>query len=122
MNIDLNEVFYEDLNENVVVDLDSGSCESSTKGVVPRVGMVFGSWEEVDECFVKYGKQEGYCVFRAAGTKSRNHTKDTSNGWRNYIWKCEYAGQPNNQRTIDGKRVCVGSKGVVVSSRKTKKC
>ncbi|XP_057251697.1 protein FAR-RED IMPAIRED RESPONSE 1-like [Beta vulgaris subsp. vulgaris] len=111
--------------DNIVEECVSGSFTSNNtsnnKVDVPNVGMVFGTWDEIDECFVKYGKQEGFGVRRVGGGSSMQK-KEKVKVMRNYTWRCECEGEPDRKRTVDGKRLTVGKKGVDVSSRKTKKC
>ncbi|XP_057249335.1 protein FAR-RED IMPAIRED RESPONSE 1-like [Beta vulgaris subsp. vulgaris] len=111
--------------DNIVEECVSGSFTSNNtsnnKVDVPNVGMVFGTWDEIDECFVKYGKQEGFGVRRVGGGSSMQK-KEKVKVMRNYTWRCECEGEPDGKRTVDGKRLTVGKKGVDVSSRKTKKC
>uniref|UniRef100_A0A803LLT9 FAR1 domain-containing protein n=1 Tax=Chenopodium quinoa TaxID=63459 RepID=A0A803LLT9_CHEQI len=66
----------------------------------PTVGMVFDSWQKIDEYFRNYGKQEGFGVVRSCGAtigKGAN-AKDK----RNVTWTCECYGLPGRKRKKTG--------------------
>uniref|UniRef100_A0A803N8U4 FAR1 domain-containing protein n=1 Tax=Chenopodium quinoa TaxID=63459 RepID=A0A803N8U4_CHEQI len=66
----------------------------------PSVGMVFDSWQKIDEYFRNYGKQEGFGVVRSSGATIRKgeNAKDK----RNVTWTCECYGLPGRKRKKTG--------------------
>lgn len=58
-------------------DVDTMTSMSYNSPVAPSVGMVFGSWEDVEDCFSRYAKREGFAVIRV----SRNRRRDGVNEW-----------------------------------------
>lgn len=65
---------FEEAND---IDMEEvGTVVSNNKEVVgivvPTIGMIFGSWDEVDDSFNRYGKQEGFGVLRAANSRKRS--------------------------------------------------
>ena len=59
----------------------------------PVVGMVFDSWEELDNFYKSYGEQEGFGVVRASSAY-----KSGSKERRNVLWTCECYGRPGRRR------------------------
>uniref|UniRef100_A0A803MLE9 FAR1 domain-containing protein n=1 Tax=Chenopodium quinoa TaxID=63459 RepID=A0A803MLE9_CHEQI len=62
----------------------------------PSVGMVFQSWQELDEYFREYGKQNGFGVIRTSACKVGKGPNAKMR--RNCLWTCECFGLPDRKR------------------------
>uniref|UniRef100_A0A803N0B9 Protein FAR1-RELATED SEQUENCE n=1 Tax=Chenopodium quinoa TaxID=63459 RepID=A0A803N0B9_CHEQI len=62
----------------------------------PSIGMVFQSWQELDEYFRVYGKQNGFGVVRTSACKVGKWANAKMR--RNCLWTCECFGLPNRKR------------------------
>uniref|UniRef100_A0A803MWP1 Uncharacterized protein n=1 Tax=Chenopodium quinoa TaxID=63459 RepID=A0A803MWP1_CHEQI len=69
------------------------------------IGMVFGSWDEVDSYFWRYARQEGFGIVRAtsgwAKVKSELGNCKFCKHRRNAKWTCECYGVPSRKRKVD---------------------
>ncbi|XP_021769663.1 protein FAR1-RELATED SEQUENCE 8-like [Chenopodium quinoa] len=63
----------------------------------PAFGMVFQSWQELDEYFREYGKQNGFGVVRTSACKVGKGPNAKMR--RNCLWTCECYGLPDRKRT-----------------------
>lgn len=102
--------------------------------VPPTVGMTYESWEEIDEHFKAYGKENGFGVTNT-GSGYRQKDRKATDVKRNSTWRCEcfgaYAGEkvkdvPDGQIATPDKptkrRKSIGHKGVKLGVTKSKKC
>ncbi|XP_021769853.1 protein FAR-RED IMPAIRED RESPONSE 1-like [Chenopodium quinoa] len=62
----------------------------------PSIGMVFQSWQKLDEYFREYGKQNGFGVVRTSACKVGKGANAKMR--RNCLWTCECFGLPNRKR------------------------
>ncbi|XP_056687847.1 protein FAR1-RELATED SEQUENCE 8-like [Spinacia oleracea] len=64
----------------------------------PTVGLIFGSWEEVEEYYKGYAKQQGFGVCRPQGTQNKNKILTGA------TWRCECYGSPYMRQTREAKK------------------
>ncbi|XP_021730984.1 uncharacterized protein LOC110697887 isoform X1 [Chenopodium quinoa] len=92
----------------------------------PAVGMVFGSWDELDSYFWRFDRQKEFGIVRAASGWIKMK-KDMGDGKcckekRNAKWTCECYGRPSRNRKVDALREGLEQDGDTLVKRKTKKC
>ncbi|XP_056690354.1 protein FAR1-RELATED SEQUENCE 8-like [Spinacia oleracea] len=90
----------------------------------PTVGLIFGSWQEVEEYYKGYAKQQGFGVCRPQGTQNKNKILTGA------TWRCECYGSPYMRQTREAKKRVKNMQlgGTLVPeppprmNRKSKKC
>ncbi|XP_021751487.1 protein FAR-RED IMPAIRED RESPONSE 1-like [Chenopodium quinoa] len=92
----------------------------------PSVGMVFGSWDEVDSYFWSYARQKGFGIVRAVAGFDKVKS-DVGDGTfckqkRNAKWTCDCYGRPSRKRKVDVLKEGLLHDEETVVKRKTKKC
>ncbi|KAL2944571.1 Protein FAR1-RELATED SEQUENCE 8 [Bienertia sinuspersici] len=98
------------------------NSESNVKD--PEVGMIFPSWDAVDNYYHAYGKQRGFGVVRAAVSYKQKAGKSTREK-RASVSRCDCWGKPDKRRVSNGKRLVVESpiqKSPTNKTNSRKKC
>ncbi|XP_021770673.1 protein FAR1-RELATED SEQUENCE 8-like [Chenopodium quinoa] len=96
------------------------------EGPAPTLGMVFGSWDEVDSFYWSYVKKKGLGIVRdAAGfVKVKKELGDGRcyKQKRNAKWTCECYGRPSRKRKVDALKEGLLQDEETVVKQKTKNC
>uniref|UniRef100_A0A803MT87 Protein kinase domain-containing protein n=1 Tax=Chenopodium quinoa TaxID=63459 RepID=A0A803MT87_CHEQI len=92
----------------------------------PILGMVFGSWDELDTYFWSCARQKGFGIVRAASgwvkVKKELGTGKCCKQRRNAKWTCDCYGRPSRKRKVDPLKEGLIQDEETVVQRKTKKC
>uniref|UniRef100_A0A803L2X1 Ubiquitin-like domain-containing protein n=3 Tax=Pentapetalae TaxID=1437201 RepID=A0A803L2X1_CHEQI len=94
--------------------------------LAPTLGMVFGSWDEVDSYFWRYARQKGFGIARddAGFAKVKRESGDGTycKQKSNAKWTCDCYGRPSRKRKVDVLMEGLVQDEETVVKRKMKKC